>query len=357
MIENSVEYSINKEGMNRYTSVDGIRSVAAVGIVLMHVRANGSYSIEGTLFNRIIPFFTNFVFLFMIASAFSLCCGYYERIFRGDSAISDFYRKRYAKIFPFFAILVALDCLLSPSPDALTEAFADLTLCFGLLPNANISVIGVGWFLGTVFVFYMLFPFFCFLIRTKKSAWVTFCISILYNIACTEYFMNVDHVVESFSNRTSIVFCAMFFVAGGLIYLYRDVLAVISTKYQWPLLGVIVVVSAGYFLVQHDNENLKNFWMLVMFSGLLIYALNNHNRVLSNKVTKFLSSISMEIYLSHMVVFRGLEKLHINYTGWVGYIIAFALVFAGTLGFSLCVKWGLKFCGKVIGRSRGADNV
>lgn len=46
-----------------------------------------------------------------------------------------------------------------------------MTLCQGLLPNMRIEVIGVSWTLAVIFVFYMLFPFFCFLIGNKKRAW------------------------------------------------------------------------------------------------------------------------------------------------------------------------------------------
>ena len=59
---------------------------------------------------------------------------------------------------------------MSHSIEALYEGFADLTLMFGFLPNAgNISVIGVGWFLGLIFVFYICFPFYCVLIQNKRE--------------------------------------------------------------------------------------------------------------------------------------------------------------------------------------------
>ena len=64
----------------RYSSLDGIRSLAAVGIVLMHVKTNSSYQIGGVVFNNIIPLFTNLIYLFMIISGFSMCCGYYDKI-------------------------------------------------------------------------------------------------------------------------------------------------------------------------------------------------------------------------------------------------------------------------------------
>lgn len=40
----------------------------------------------------------------------------------------------------------------------------------------------------------------------------------------------------------------------------------------------------------------------------MIYAISGEWKWLSNKVVKYLSGISMEIYLSHMVLFRLTEK-------------------------------------------------
>ncbi len=165
-IENKTDY---------YSALDGLRTIAAMGLVCLHVKANTQYAIKGFVFETIVPFLTNFVYLFMMISAFGMCVGYYKKITMGIISPVEFYEKRYKKVLPCFALLVILDVILSPSREALIEAFANLTLFFGLLPNANISVIGVGWFLGVVFVFYMLFPFFCFLIKTKKepgSHWV-----------------------------------------------------------------------------------------------------------------------------------------------------------------------------------------
>lgn len=108
----------------------------------------------------------------MMVSGFGMCCGYYQKIIDRKISVEDFYKKRYIKIWPYFALLCALDFVFSPSKESLFEVFANLTLCQGLLPNAKISVIGVSWTLAVIFVFYMLFPFFCFLIGNKKRAWV-----------------------------------------------------------------------------------------------------------------------------------------------------------------------------------------
>ena len=65
---------------DRYEGIDGLKAYAIIGIALMHVLANGEYRMGGFVFERLIPSFTNLVFLFMIVSGFGMCCGYYQKI-------------------------------------------------------------------------------------------------------------------------------------------------------------------------------------------------------------------------------------------------------------------------------------
>lgn len=191
---------------DRYEGIDGLKAYAIIGIALMHVLANGEYGIGGFVFERLIPSFTNLVFLFMMVSGFGMCCGYYQKIIDQKISVEDFYKKRYIKIWPYFALLCALDFVISPSKESLFEVFANLTLCQGLLPNANITVIGVSWTLAVIFVFYMLFPFFCFLIGNKKRAWGVAVAALMFNWLCSSYFS---------AGRGNIVYDAIYFIAGG----------------------------------------------------------------------------------------------------------------------------------------------
>lgn len=73
--------------MKRYGNIDGLRTIAALGVVLMHVRANIGYKIVSGgytdyLINRLIPQLSSYVYLFFIISGFAMCCGYYERIIK-----------------------------------------------------------------------------------------------------------------------------------------------------------------------------------------------------------------------------------------------------------------------------------
>lgn len=324
-----IDKQIEKQ-TNHYNALDGLRMIAAFGIVMMHVKANSVYSIDGWLYKTCITSFTNFVFLFMVVSSFGMCCGYYEKIINNKISITDFYAKRFRKILPFFKILVLIDFIVSPSFDAIYEAFADITLLFGFLPDCgDISVIGVGWFIGLIFVFYIAFPFFCTLLTSKKKAWTAFAISLMYNYACLHYF-NVG--------RNNILFSACFFIAGGLLYLYREQIAHIN---RWIMLAVTAVSIVLYYIL---NGNVAG--CLIVSATLVMYAMLSNGGLLDNKVAAFFSGISMEIYLSHMFIFRIIEKIKLNYI--FGYISTVVLVLIGTTAFAVVVKYILRYLNEVL---------
>ena len=64
----------------RYSSLDGLRAFAAIGIAIMHILANIDIEPDKNLllYGTNIPSLTHFVYLFFMISAFSMCCGYYE---------------------------------------------------------------------------------------------------------------------------------------------------------------------------------------------------------------------------------------------------------------------------------------
>lgn len=327
-----------------YGTIDGLRAFSAIGIAMMHILVNGEYDIGGFVFENLIPSFTELVYLFMIISAFSMCCGYYEKILFNNITVGEFYSKRFAKIWPFFALLSLVDVVLSPSKESLYELFANLTLCFGLLPNANITVIGVGWFIGVVFVFYFLFPFFCYLMSDKRRAWFAFGVAVVYNLLCRVYFFDRQHVAGSFAPRTSFLYCSMFFLAGGLIYLYREQIGRLAQKFQWLLLLVCVAVIVGYYIIGN-----KVLLIMVMFSLVLICALGTkHKIILQNPVSHFLSGISMEIYLCHMMMFRVMEKIHITHL-FVSEFLSYVLTTLATILSAICFAVVFNFVMKKMG--------
>ena len=328
---------------DRYEGIDGLKAYAIIGIALMHVLVNGNFGLTGFAFQKMIPSFTNLVFLFMMVSGFGMCCGYYQKFKDQKISVGEFYTKRYSKIWPYFAVLCALDFVISPSKSALYEVFANLTLCQGLLPNMNISVIGVSWTLAVIFVFYLLFPFFCFLLENKKRAWLVFACAVIYNFVCSTYFFDENHisnqVTVNFSARTNILYCAVYFIAGGLIFLYRKELDEFASKYKVIVGAILLIATVAYFALGGSTLTMMFFCVVT-----LIYTLGCRTGVLVNPVAKFLGGICFEIYLCHMVIYRVLEKVHLVHlfgNGLLAYIFTAAAVICGSVVFSISAKWFL----------------
>lgn len=228
-----------------------------------------------------IPSFTDFVFLFMVISAFGMCCGYYERMLSGKINFTSFYKKRYVKILPFFSVLVVLDVMAGFSKASVYEAAADISLMFGLFPN-SIGVIGVGWFLGLVFAFYLIFPFFCVLIENKKRAWISLAAALGLNYLCRVYFE---------VGRVNIVYSLCFFIAGGLIYLYRDKIEELNCFITIPMM---VLCMSIYYLAGGNTIT-----QILASASIVIFAVGAPGGYCKPNLPH-LSAVSVWRYTSHI---------------------------------------------------------
>ena len=129
-------------------------------------------------------------------------------------------------------------------------------------------------------------------------------------------------------------------MAGGLIYLYRHELMKLN---RWIGLGAVAVSVVVYYMLEGNTGG-----CLLISVCWLSYAVicaeggpAQKSYLLENRITNFISGISMEIYLSHMVIFRIVEKLQINRiigNGWIQYIFTAVLVLLGTVLFSIVMQ-------------------
>jgi hypothetical protein len=59
----------------------------------------------------------------------------------------------------------------------------------------------------------------------------------------------------------------------------------------------------------------------------------------------------MEVYLSHMVMFRAIEKLHINTmfgNGWFQYVVTVVLTIGGAVVFSVVIRKGIEIARGIV---------
>ena len=78
-----------------------------------------------------------------------------------------------------------------------------------------------------------------------------------------------------------------------------------------------------------------------MFVVMLIYSISEKRKILSNKILTFIGKYCLEIYLSHMMIFRMLEKMHLTHVlphEVTSYTAIYFMTVGGTLCFSVVVS-------------------
>lgn len=326
-----------KDDIERYSSLDGLRTYAMICIIIMHVKAFLPYQHA-----KIIGSFSHFVLLFMMVSAFSMCCGYYQRIKEGAIAPSQFYKRRYIRILPYFSFLCLLEFALHHNLTSFYELFSNMTLCFGLLPNPQIEMMSLGWFLGIIFIFYLLFPFFVFMIDNIRRAYLSLIISFAFAVISIAYFFEPPFV-EKNPQMHNIIYCMPFFVMGGIIYLEREIISSFGKKHISLITIITILLTTAYFIFRASISNTYVIYVLelLMFSIWIMYAISSTDVFLNNKVTCFLSKISLEMYLAQMVAFRGIQLLHLeNFVSneiWL-YVLTSILTLAVVIPFTYITK-------------------
>ena len=322
----------------RYDNLDGLRVISCFCIIAMHIKANTEYQMTDPVYTHIIGGWGHFVALFLMISGFSMFCGYYERFKNGSMSLTEFYTRRYSKILPFFITLILLDIVLDRSLEHVFEGLIEVTMVFGLLPNNQLDVIGVSWTLGVIFLFYMLFPFFVYLCRSKISTVITLAVSIVISLLCSVYFFSDKFVTADFTPRHNILYCAPWILAGGFVYVFRKEITGFVSKFRWVWLAVCVLLDVAWHFTPGEIAGV-DIWMiknLLLYMPWLMYAISVKSYVLSNKFMKYLCGISLELYLAQMVIFRAVEKVHCLYllgNGWFSFILVWIVVVLGLVGF------------------------
>lgn len=339
-----MQYGAKKQIMKKYyNGIQFLRAFSAVCIILFHVWLNTQQlALDGFLFERVISWMGDFTFLFMMISGFSVCCGYYEKVKNGSISICEFYSKRVKKLWPVLLVMVILEIVVSPSRSSFYEGIMDLSLIFSLLPNPKIDVIGVAWTMGIIFVFYIFFPYFVYLMQNKRKAWMTTLSFLIIHFICMRYFFTEQFVTSSFWARRNFLYCAVYFAVGGLLYLYSSELEKLSEK-KWAMLMLLIIPVVVWFCIPVNTRNEDYIFtasQLTIFSTWIIGALNRTIKLFANKAIKFISDISVEIYLSHMMFFQVAKKLGLvfltrinlmNYIICVGFVLAASILFSFVL--------------------------
>lgn len=146
---------------------------------------------------------------------------------------------------------------------------------------------------------------------------------------------------------------AIIFVAGGLIYLYREEIKNYGSKHLKVLLMVCIILTFIYYISSDIvfGIDIRIYKRMILFAAVISYGISVKKSILTSKMMRYLGSISMEIYLAHMVIYRSLEKIGLIEKlndSILSYIVVVSLVVIGLIVLITTYQYGYKILKKFI---------
>lgn len=291
----------------RLAQLDALRGLAALYVVIYHVMAmpDPDLAVPAALL-PIVGMGGSGVALFFVMSAFSLCLTWPRHAASG-LPLRSFYLSRLARIAPLvlalLSIMIAKDQFRAVPLRSYEEVAWNYSLLFGLSPQWQPGIVMGSWTIGVEMLFYAVFPLIALCLRGLRPQLALLVSSYLLALwAKTGLPAGLAH----FGAHIGLLSQLPVFALGCVLFELWQRLRVLPAPRQ-TLLGVVLLLAglaglgALFYGMLPPIPLVPDGWYLsALFYGLMVLGLLlASNRLLVNRVTCFLGTISYSLYLVH----------------------------------------------------------
>lgn len=314
--------SVNlKEDDNKYTSIDGLRGLSAILVIIHHTLVSWAYfhfdviwhresvavTFDKTISEKVVTALTflgqaGVCFFFMITGFL-----FYDKLIKckGKLDSSDFFIKRFFRIAPLYYFVILLVFItvfltgLAEFESLKQEIYSFCSwLMFGILEVKTISslipgflvIAGVIWTLAKEWQFYVCVPILSVFTRNKKTA-------ILF-----VFFALAGCILVFYVNRNIKLETKLPFVLGMLSSLFVNYYNLKKFDMKKSIFSIIVLILFWNIIFEYHQKFLIFYYVNM---GLFFILISNGNTIfgiLSSKIFIMLGKISYSIYLIHGLV-------------------------------------------------------
>lgn len=300
---------------NRFESLQALRAIAALAVVVFHIRVVELKFLPGdAIIDALARYMDAGVDLFFVLSGFvmtTITAGRYGR----PGAAPDFLVRRAWRVLPIYWIFTSLlvaKIAISPGLAASGYTEQNVIASYLLIPQAGLPVLAVGWTLIHEGYFYLVFG--------AAIAFVPERLVPLYLLAWGAA-VALGHWALEASPATALVTNPLTyeFIAGALLGLYWRRM---PTWLGLPLLlaGAVLAVAAAVLLPTEGPAHMST-WTRVSVFGLAAWllvagavVLESHGRLPVPRWLSTLGDASYSLYLSHIFVIFPVGRL------WAGLV-------------------------------------
>jgi exopolysaccharide production protein ExoZ len=301
--------------MNKWLSIQALRGLAALGVVMFHATSiEQKYSGGDILLPGFLRLGQSGVDLFFVISGFIMVTVTRGRFVRGRESLR-FLWGRLTRIYPtywfYFFLTLAVFWVRPRWVNSAQGNQADLLESFLLWPSGRLPLVMVAWSLTHELWFYLVFAV---ALRFKERLllpflllWGTVIIAVNMFVTTAGWPPGMRIVLHPYSLE---------FIIGALValFIYHGRTDVFSSRKAF--LVILLTLAGGLgFVYAHDvlhSAGLERVGIIGILYGLLVLSLaasEKAGRLAAPRAMQFLGDISYTVYLSHVLVLSVVGRL------------------------------------------------
>ena len=319
-------------------ALTGLRGIAAWMVVLFHVRLSLTSLLPAWTVSALGKGYLA-VDLFFMLSGFVLWYNYADRLRGGGkAAVADFLWRRFARIWPLHAVIMAIFvvyalALVARGNDTTLFPFDQLPMHFLLVQNwgmtTRLTWNHPAWSISTELAAYLVFPLFVAALRWERLGTATLsaiCAMLLGSVTLLFAWHGYDNLGSNITGL-GLPRCLLEFATGCLLCMLWGHWRTLRYAATAAALVCGAALIAGWRLQLPETAIVP----IAFASGLMALALSRNlvTSILGQGTLLYLGEISYSTYLAHFLLFILFKQIFLDASlqmGWLGLLGFLAIV-------------------------------
>jgi peptidoglycan/LPS O-acetylase OafA/YrhL len=297
---------------NRDASLNGLRAVAISLVLLSHFRINKTIAEYGIKLNGHVG-----VLIFFVLSGFLITTGLLkQKIINGKLSLSDFYIKRFLRIFPLVYIFLAVIVLLNIYKPVTN--LKDLFYCFFFIKNfplQNMPFTAHLWTLAVEIQFYAIFPLLMAL-NVNRTLFISFLLIIIFPCISILSLYVPGFESDYLPLQWGIKFVNYFFWKGPLFiligctasaFIFKNGSSIekISRNYFLSFFLLVLAIALCTQTLPIYYKYVSEYLSAILISAVIILCVQSKNflsKLLSNKIMVKIGILSYSLFIWQQII-------------------------------------------------------
>lgn len=309
--------------LEKLNYIDAIRGLAIIMVIMHHTAQQGFVKIPHAV-AVFLSLGSRGVQLFFIASAFTLFRSYKNRSSVENKPTRNFFIRRFFRISPVYYLAIlyymfheslgAKYWLGSQPFISMYNKISNMLFLHGFSPYWTNTLVPGGWSIAVEMMFYLIFPFLFFRIKTINDAFVFLNISLIFKLIFQEILSYYQLMTSDFLWNEYLFYyfpCQLPIFALGIImfFLIQDSKSInqVSNKTLLSSLALLPLQIGSALDFLYLNHII--FGIIFVVFGVLLS--KGKFSFFNITLIRYIGKISYSMYIFHFIVISWLAKYHL----------------------------------------------